>query len=396
MQRRFVELDSLRGIAALTVVANHFLLPIPAVYSAVAPVLDPAIPREPTALWPIAFTPLHIFWSGAEGVTFFFILSGFVLSLPFHAGRPVQYDAFLIRRVCRIYLPYLAAVGAAIGMYTLFSRNGMKGVSPWFNWTWIVHPDPTVVVGHLTLIGDFRNWLFNPVIWSLVYEMRISIVFPLLVFFVVRYDWKSVVFGAAALSLVAPFLGTHEPSRTVEYIPMFALGALLARHRAWLITTYRRLTWSAKLALLLLATTSYTFRWWFFPHSLLVHPLVGLSHARVVDDWATTLGAATFIAVAISSSRASAMLHHPLLVLYGKMSYSVYLYHAIVLYSFMYLLYPAVPIVAIWAIAFVAMSGMAYVSYRAVELPAIGLGHRLAARLLSSKGDQQPLAREAV
>ena len=94
--QRLHELDSLRGLAALSVVACHCLK----VRSGVG---------FGWLLWLLDHTPLGIVRASHEAVIFFFVLSGFVLALPFLSG-PVRYRAFLAKRVCRIYLPYYAAL----------------------------------------------------------------------------------------------------------------------------------------------------------------------------------------------------------------------------------------------------------------------------------------------
>lgn len=67
MNSRFDQIDSIRGLAALSVVISHLSLVIPNVY----------------IVQKLKNTPLHIFWAGHEAVILFFILSGFVLALPY-------------------------------------------------------------------------------------------------------------------------------------------------------------------------------------------------------------------------------------------------------------------------------------------------------------------------
>ncbi|MCB9988463.1 MAG: acyltransferase family protein [Rhodospirillales bacterium] len=71
--QRFHGLDSLRGIAALVVVFNHFYGVIPALAS--------------SENWLFSYTPLHTLIAGRQAVIIFFVLSGFVLSLPYVQGR---------------------------------------------------------------------------------------------------------------------------------------------------------------------------------------------------------------------------------------------------------------------------------------------------------------------
>ena len=48
--------------------------------------------------------------AGREAVVFFFVLSGFVLSVPYAGPRAPRYGKFLAKRMCRIYPPFAAAV----------------------------------------------------------------------------------------------------------------------------------------------------------------------------------------------------------------------------------------------------------------------------------------------
>jgi hypothetical protein len=78
---RLPSLDGLRGVAALIVVVHHTLLTVPSL--SVAYFLDgPAAVRGSKAWW-LSWTPLHLIWAGGEAVIVFFVLSGFVLALPY-------------------------------------------------------------------------------------------------------------------------------------------------------------------------------------------------------------------------------------------------------------------------------------------------------------------------
>ena len=68
------------------------------------PTFCPAIYDDPSRSWWLTETPLAVLRAGREAVDFFFVLSGFVLVLPFLKG-PVAYPDFVFRRVCRIWIP---------------------------------------------------------------------------------------------------------------------------------------------------------------------------------------------------------------------------------------------------------------------------------------------------
>ena len=106
---RFLQLDAMRGIAAVCVVFHHWRL---AFYAGV-----------------LHFWLVPIF-SGTQAVMLFFVLSGFVLSLPYLDGKRRPYWPYLIRRFWRIYVPFAAAVGiAAVG--ALLFRGYHKPLTVW-------------------------------------------------------------------------------------------------------------------------------------------------------------------------------------------------------------------------------------------------------------------------
>src|SRR6476646_3687670 len=102
---RFNSLGSLRGLAALVVVIHHHLLVFPDLFptkTGVGGWFD----------W-LSFTPLHLFWAGGEAVSFFFLLSGFVPTLPVWRGEELDMLNFVVRRVWRVWVPFIVAVTLA-------------------------------------------------------------------------------------------------------------------------------------------------------------------------------------------------------------------------------------------------------------------------------------------
>ena len=83
-------------------------------------------------------------------------------------------------------------------------------------------------------------------IWSLVHEMRISIIFPVIVFLLLKIDWKICIIFAMIFSVVSSFFMKNFTTEfntpistnyfiTFHYISMFIIGALLAKNREYLI-----------------------------------------------------------------------------------------------------------------------------------------------------------------
>ena len=58
-------------------------------------------------------------YGGHQAVILFFVLSGFVLYLPYtHTAEHILYADFVIKRICRIYLPYQFSVLIVVGRWT--------------------------------------------------------------------------------------------------------------------------------------------------------------------------------------------------------------------------------------------------------------------------------------
>ena len=189
-------LDSVRGVAALVVVIHHCLLTQPAFSNFFFSNWETA--AGSTTEQVMFHTPARIVWAGAEAVTLFYVLSGLVLALPWVEGRPPRYGGYCIKRICRIYLPYCAAVAGAMVLNVLLRPHAdILGLSRWVNeMTWTNPVTPYVAVDHLLMIGH-RNTV-DGVIHTLIWEMRVSLLFPLLVMPVVR--WRG--WGAAGVALV--------------------------------------------------------------------------------------------------------------------------------------------------------------------------------------------------
>lgn len=94
-----------------------------------------------------------------------------------------HYDTYIIKRICRIYIPYVVAISIAIITKMLFIRNDMSYISDWFSKSWTTTDTLTLLLQHFVFIGEYNTDAYNNVIWSLVHEMRISLVFPFLTFF---------------------------------------------------------------------------------------------------------------------------------------------------------------------------------------------------------------------
>lgn len=362
---RIQQLDSIRGLAALSVVLQHCLYVFPLLFD------DTTGQKNFWLLNLFKYSPLHLFWAGSQAVFLFFLLSGFVLSLPYYRTQKVSYPAFIIKRVCRLYLPYVAALATAVLFDVWCSRHGISALSGWFNSVWGEEPSANLVFQHVLLIDHFDTTKIDPVIWSLVQEMRVSLLFPLLMLLIKRYH----VLFLCAMMLVFYIVGElahplYDGATTLEVVAFFLLGALLAKYRLLLVSLYQRMSRSAHYLVFACALLCYTAPWWLFP-------VKALQAAPVITDLLCVVGGALFIIQALASDHVSRILHMPSLVFLGRISFSVYLYHVIILAAAINLFYGAVNLWLILCGVVVTTLAVGCGAYYGIEKPSIALGHLL-------------------
>jgi peptidoglycan/LPS O-acetylase OafA/YrhL len=219
---RLHALDGLRGLAALIVVLHHALLAsapsLASVYGAARP--SSLSPVE----WLFAYTPLHIVWAGQEFVVVFFVLSGFVLSLPTVRSKPQPIAYYYPSRLLRLYVPVWGALAFAAVMHVAVAHRTLPGASFWLN----NHSQALGLDGlvrEATLVTGAGDWAFTTVLWSLRWEVLFSLALPLLLWIMVRlrsrFAWLIVLLCGVAL------LNRGSNEYLLEF-PPFLLGMAMA------------------------------------------------------------------------------------------------------------------------------------------------------------------------
>jgi peptidoglycan/LPS O-acetylase OafA/YrhL len=343
---RYTELDSLRGLAACTVVLHH----LAQAYSFEAPwYLRPLV-------------------AGHEAVILFFTLSGFVLSLPFwrRSGNG-PYAQYFVRRFFRIYVPFAVAIAVATVGAVVFAHTRLP-LGTWFYKTWQTDVTPGLVGRQLMLWPGAE---LNTAFWSLRFEVQMSLVFPL-VLLGIRHlrSWVAMVLscGAIYMGWKLQLHATHDSHfwmETMEYGAMFVAGAVLARQREHL-----RELWNKTPRRLLVAVP--------MASALLYSGCVYGTVFHHGTDLLTALGACGLILSCMYWGGLRRVLHGALPRYLGRVSFSLYLVHGTVLFALLDSLYGRVPL-AVLGLVYAALAlAFAHVFCVAVEEPAMRLGRRLA------------------
>lgn len=369
---RYEELDSIRGISSLVVMIGHHLM----IFSAFQNYSYED--NKPFVVYLLKETPARlVFSSGNESVIIFFVLSGFVLYRSIQKNYD-SYRSFVLKRICRIYIPYIVAISIAIICQTTMSKYGISYLSEWFNRSWTIESSSSLIAQHILLVGKYNTDAYNGVIWSLVHEMRISVIFPLVLMVclrkTLRYSLLSV-FSFSICSVVILFLFHSSLTLTsyvltLHYTVLFLLGALVAKYKNKLIVFYSNRTKNEKIAWFLFAILLYMYEG--------IIGEIKLLNNFIIRDYVVAISACLFVILSLSVSTLSSLLRNKYLLYLGKISYSLYLYHIISLFSLVYMLHEILPLPIILIFSLILSFILAMISYLFVEKFAFRIGKYIA------------------
>lgn len=351
-------LDALRGIAASVVFFQHAFSMFPL----------PASGTLPGTLFRIES---RVF-SGAAAVDLFFVLSGFVLTLPYVGQRAKQmdYTDFIVRRVTRLYPAYWIAVAAALASRLLFGDQlHASALTEWTAKHWTAPLTLSEVLRTLAMVLPMDDLALNTVFWTLLVEMQVSLLLP---FFIVVFAAATGVRGTLLLFIACVVItATMAEHSGLQFLPLFALGIALAKYQAKIITALGTLARKWSVALLLLSLVLIEVRVfvpWRFPD--------------LRPDYISGVGAGLLIMLVLAWPRLSRGLVNPVTRLLGTASYSLYLLHLPILLAVVPPLYAYTgSVLACVAGGFALSLIVAQGVYRLIELPCQESGRQLAKRV---------------
>ncbi|RKR42918.1 acyltransferase [Paraburkholderia sp. BL17N1] len=360
---RAPSLDMLRGYAALIVVFAHTT--VAGLYKV-----------EPLWGW-LKWTPLRVLWAGHQAVIVFFMLSGYALAHMYGELRSRRYLTFAAARIVRLYPPFIGSLVVAVGLYWLVGRAGYVWER---GWMYTAHPvlDKQVIFDHLKMIGSYDTGAINPPMWSIVHEMRWSLAFPIIAFLVNRFRFKAVIAAVVSSTLIgiAALAGspTHIPwplqdaLLTTHYGTFFVIGAWFYSCRFQIVDRVTALPAKSRTM------------WWIAALVLFSYPFdnpwsIG---GRIFGDLGVSIGAFLLMALSftIKEGRAYSIGHW-----LGKISYSLYLNHYVILSVSLVVLYTRFGPVPVWIATICGALVLAFVMNRLVEVPSQNWARALRRRL---------------
>jgi len=343
-QRLFIpRIESLRGLAALTVAALHATSSL--IQQPARGVLDQ-----------IGYPVIRALTNGYGAVVAFFVISGFVLARSldrdFHAGP------FALRRILRL----LPAASVAVGIFALV----------FYAFGFTIYSGTSYTRGNITLNMLMLRADIDRVMWSMKAEVAAT---PLIIFatWLGRHAGPNYLVGLAATLFGLSFIGQycHAIGDDSNLGPLFAFPVGVWLHFGGR-TIVNRLSPAA-------ATTA---------ACASMAAFCACSFFNTVASFGLLVECASAaILVGLIASNDTTRLFVPLDLgaarFYGKISYSFYLLHPLSLWSsaslarYLSQTYPALPIGIIAVIAgaysVAATTPFGYLSWRFIELPAMNL-----------------------
>jgi peptidoglycan/LPS O-acetylase OafA/YrhL len=353
---RYQFIDSLRGIAILSVIAYHSLGPSFGFYDLK---WGEGLGRDfNVRLQFLIVLPASLGWAG---VAVFFAISGFCIHNSFAKERAFGFSRYLVKRVCRIYPPYILAL-------LVFYIYQMRVETKWGD-----------LLSHLLLIHNyFPSYRFgiNPAFWSIAVEFQLYIVYMALFLLIDKYGWPPVLTACLVIEFCIRL------SIGYGIIPAFLSETPLNYLFSWLIgagaAELCRRGSAAKVRVTGLLVT------------ILMASAVASCFVKPFGPFCFMFFAIATTALMLYMHQRAVGVHVPYLAVFGVVSYSVYLIHQPILDKIGSFFGHSVPVLT-FVVCLLGVFPLYWISrlmWKHVEISSINLGNKV---LLKLKYSQCPM-----
>ena len=294
-RENFRGLDTLRGIAAVTVALYHFLVYGPQVY---------------------------IIKSGHLAVDFFFCLSGFVIGYAYEERLRTNLSVaqFALLRLIRFYPYYLLGLIFGIGAFAVYCGTHQDAIAQGVSWLYL----SGVVTLHALFIpgpgvsqpSAGANFALNPPAWTLFLELGVNILYAAILRWLTTRNLAILIgiFGVALAVMVCANgnadLGYDHGTLLGGFLRCgfsFFAGVLLQRLRPHQTQLKFSPLWLVGAMVFLL---------WYLPHG--IRPVYDLAVIMIASPLMVWLGSSPYHKPALT---------HPIWHMLGSTSYGLYAIH---------------------------------------------------------------------
>lgn len=368
--KRLEFLDSLRGFAAISVVIGHFI----AAYGL------------PQYLEFFRTTPLSIFFHGSGAVTFFFILSGYVLSRKYFNQnlklKDFNFIQYSINRVFRIYPLFIVAL--ILSFFIINSIDTSINTIP---------QETDYALKHWNKIYNLKKLLLEsslfyripvdpvqrlvPQDWTLSIEIIISMSIPFLAFLCKTKPKTFFLFSLYLLLIL----------KVQIYFFEFILGIYLAYYTDKLKSLWNNLTKFIKISILIIGILLYTSD---FIISKVNNDILDFIFFNI-----TAWGALVILIVSLCSKNMQLLLMKKPFIFMGKISFGIYLFHFIFIFGLVPFILEKFNMIGIFnenllkfLLFLIVITGtifLSWLTYSNIEIKFIKIGKKLSKKLINNK-----------
>jgi len=258
--------------------------------------------------------------SGPTAVSYFYVLSGFVMALVYYRpGKSFQVKDYWLARFSRIYPVYIFSF-ALTCIYYLNILSKIKADKIWAN-----------VLLYQAWFAEYSQ-TFNIAAWSLSVEVFFYIIFPLVMISVIHLStrtilWTSLGFWALSQVIHAALFTQYMPEmrETLGYSPIFHLNAFLlgVSGGIWYLTSNTQQLRQRINTILLIGAFSIV---------LVLLSLRDLTHLlprtfSMDNGLLAPFFLIIILTLAVDTTPLSKWMSHPWLVTLGDASYALYILH---------------------------------------------------------------------
>lgn len=185
-KQRLAVVDGLRGLAILLVIYQHGF----------APALMEPFKRLTGFVFP------YIIIDAWMGVSFFFVLSGFVLALPYFTGKrdistPGEIKRYYLHRANRLLPLFIFVTFVSLAFYIHKGEIGK-------------YKDMFMMISTASMFSDFYFFpSINPAFWSLMVEIWFSIALPAVLISINKFGLKKTAIAIFTIALTLRIGGSY-------------------------------------------------------------------------------------------------------------------------------------------------------------------------------------------
>lgn len=345
---RLKYLDSTRGIASFMVVFSHLIGAIQWDFFN----MDTFIKY------------CHPIYFGEGAVCYFFVLSGFVLTIPFHSKKIdfIYCIKFCLARFFRIYPLFLFTLILSF-LYVKFFASAQNSIllTEWFKGVYASIATNTswnTLFHNFNLFRNTATSRYVPQDWTLSIELTISI-------FSVVFFALSII--SPEIMLILGWFGVKQIGLSSFIFP-FLLGAYLYSRKVELT----RIITKFSILKYVLPVISFAL---FYNELILSKELSTLIDKILISG--TAWGATGLLLVVLASPSLQKILSHKFLVFIGEISYSIYLIHFLIIFAFIGYATTGLNLFLISASILFITVAFSYYTYIGIERPFINLSKKL-------------------